>query len=104
MSRPSRSTPRRVFRMFAPWGLALGILVALGSGAFGPSALAAGTPAPNVQATLADGRAFDLSQERGHVVVLNFWATWCGPCQRELPQLERAAAHYVGSVAIVGVD
>jgi hypothetical protein len=52
----SASTPRRVFRLAAPWGLALALLWSLGGGAFGSPALAAGTLAPNVQATLADGR------------------------------------------------
>ncbi len=37
-------------------------------------------------------------------MVLNFWATWCGPCQRELPALQQAAALYDGEVLIVGVD
>ena len=42
------------------------------------------------------GSAFALSEVKGKVVVLNFWATWCGPCRELQPHLEKAAAHYAG--------
>jgi thiol-disulfide isomerase/thioredoxin len=50
------------------------------------------------------GEEFTLSAMRGKPVVLNFWATWCEPCKRELPSLQRAAEHYGDQVIIVGVD
>ena len=44
-----------------------------------------GEPAPDFHATLFDGRKVSLADYRGQVLILNFWATWCGPCKRELP-------------------
>jgi thiol-disulfide isomerase/thioredoxin len=52
-----------------------------------------GQPAPNFEITTVDGRKLSLSDLKGEVVVLNFWATWCAACRYELPLLD---AYYQG--------
>lgn len=54
-----------------------------------------GQPAPNLEAKRLDGASFQLKSEQGQrIVMLDFWATWCGPCVRELPILAEVAAEY----------
>ncbi len=51
-----------------------------------------------------DGHQWTLSQHRGHVVLLNFWATWCLPCQAETPSLVKIAKEYEAQgLDVVGV-
>jgi thiol-disulfide isomerase/thioredoxin len=65
---------------------------------------AVGRLAPDFRLPTLDGGSFQLSSMRGKPVVLNFWATWCGPCQNELPALQKAAEHLEGKVVFAGVD
>jgi cytochrome c biogenesis protein CcmG/thiol:disulfide interchange protein DsbE len=63
-----------------------------------------GKPAPSFTVTRMDnGQPLSLSQFKGMPVVVNFWATWCGPCKLEHPVLEWAAKKYQGKVAFVGM-
>jgi thiol-disulfide isomerase/thioredoxin len=59
--------------------------------------------APDFRAVDLDGRAVHLDDLRGRAVFLNFWATWCGPCRREIPAIGRLARRSGSGVAVVTV-
>ena len=70
-------------RMLLATCLALG-LPALAWGAATP-----GSPAPDFTLAARDGGKVSLADLKGQVVMINFWATWCGPCKIEMPAMER---------------
>lgn len=51
-------------------------------------------PAPDFTLKTRDGSNLKLSEYRGDVVMLNFWASWCGPCRKEMPLLEKIQQKY----------
>ena len=55
---------------------------------------AAGTRAPDFALNSSTGHNLRLSELRGEVVLINFWATWCGPCRQEMPLLDRLYQQY----------
>ncbi|HEY6944189.1 MAG TPA: redoxin domain-containing protein [Candidatus Acidoferrum sp.] len=71
----------------------------------GPRPDAATTPAPEVTFKDLDGKDVPLSQYKGKVVLVNFWATWCEPCQIEIPWLIEMQQKYSSKgFTVLGVD
>src|SRR6266404_7436801 len=67
--------------------------------------LAVGATAPDWELSGADGKLQSLAQYRGKVVVLDFWATWCGPCTEVMPQMQKLHEKYKDKgVAVFGVS
>jgi thiol-disulfide isomerase/thioredoxin len=61
-------------------------------------------PVPEKAFTDADGGSHKLSDYKGRYALVNFWATWCGPCKVELPSLERLKAKMGGKLAVVTIS
>ena len=77
--------------------LLLGVLLVL-------SARAA-DPAPNFSLQSQDGKTIELKKLAGKAVVVNFWATWCGPCRAEIPGMVKVYEKYKGKgLEIVGIS
>jgi cytochrome c biogenesis protein CcmG/thiol:disulfide interchange protein DsbE len=107
----SKDPPAIRRRRRRPWAVAA--VTAVVVGAFLLAALGGGRngsqpahQAPAFQFPRLDqpDRAVSLSDYRGRPVVVNFWASWCVPCQKEMPAFQAAAADLEGRVAFVGVN
>jgi cytochrome c biogenesis protein CcmG, thiol:disulfide interchange protein DsbE len=76
----------------------------------GCSGIGQGEPAPDFKArvvanaAVVGGTDIELKSFRGRAVVLDFWATWCGPCQAEAPIVDAIAQRYKDKIAVIGVN
>lgn len=68
-----------------------------------PIGHAVGQQAPDFTLTTVEGQPFTLRDHRGQATVLNLWATWCGPCVKELPYFDRLAREHADDVAVLAI-
>jgi thiol-disulfide isomerase/thioredoxin len=76
-----------------PHQLLLACLALVASG-IAAAAAVPGSPAPALVLPARDGGQVDLASLKGEVVMINFWATWCGPCRQEMPLLAQLHTKY----------
>jgi peroxiredoxin len=84
--------------------LLLGAALAACASVSVPAAVTSGA-APDFTLRTSDGKNLRLQEQRGRVVMVNFWATWCGPCRQEMPHLNRLYEKYRSSgFVLLGVN
>ena len=87
---PSKPTSFRL----ALLSLAATLPLALGTAPVASAKVAQNAPAPAFSLNAVGGQKVSLSQYKGQVVMINFWATWCGPCRQEMPLLDAMYKKY----------
>src|SRR5512147_1010533 len=99
-------------------GIGLGVLILFGLGfgdqffgggkSAGVGGLASspfvGSPAPDFQLNRLDGQSVRLSDLQGKPVLINFWATWCGPCTTEMPAIQKIYEQHPSQFTVLAVN
>lgn len=77
-----------------------------GAGIVAPdqTGIAVGEAAPDFSLKTLSGETFRLSDLRGKAVFLNFWASWCGPCKKEMPDMQKFHEKHKGNVEVIAVN
>jgi peroxiredoxin len=96
----TRSTARRASAIRIVVSVAFAVVAGTASSAIAPA-----TQAPDFTLHAMSGPNMHLQDQRGRVVMVNFWATWCAPCRQEMPHLNRLYQKYRSSgFVLLGVN
>lgn len=88
--------------IFARFLAATALIVGVGNVSAGVTISA---PAPDFTAKTSQGSTLRLKEQQGRVVLVNFWASWCGPCRQEMPHLNRLYDRYrPAGLVMIGVN
>jgi len=102
------SLARLISRRSIPWRpmLSRQILALVAALLFAAAAQAETAKNPVLQVTTLEGAQFDLAAQRGKWIIVNFWATWCSPCIKEMPDISRfvAGRDDVGAIGLAFGD
>jgi thiol-disulfide isomerase/thioredoxin len=83
-------------------GIALGLGLCLGAaGLAAPQPLKIGDPVPPFSLQTLDGKTLSIASLKGKVVLLDFWATWCGPCRQAMPELKQLLQKNTGKPLVL---
>lgn len=103
MPRPSLQSRRG--RIAWPLAIAAVLAAACIFSPYAQGAIATAAAAPDFTLRALNGPNLRLAEQRGKVVMVNFWATWCGPCRQEMPELEKLHKRYRASgFVMLGVN
>ena len=96
----------RMKRWIVPGMLAIFLMLSsiLGCGLFQSGPLEVGDRAPDFALPTIDGSTVELSEAEGQPVLVNFWATWCGPCVMEMPYLQAAFEEKGAEVKFIAIN
>lgn len=102
MSAVAAKSPAVAFARVAATAAILGLAPTLNSACAAPEI---GKAAPKLVVSELNGQTFDLAKLKGKVVLVNYWATWCAPCKKDMPKLDAFYRRYQGqNLEMIGIS